>query len=507
MYDVPCSGYLPPEYIDAGVISIKFDIFSLGVVIIKIMTGPTGYFRIAEMSPKEFAELVHVNWKNMLQAKSLYEPYSEQAKQCIEIALRCVDADRHKRPSIGVIIDKLNEMETVLQLLEASRNDTGSYEMCPCISTECEFMDIRLNNFVDYTLHVTDNRGKVQQVTVTTASYPASETATFELIRPRIKMIDICWLEQGIMSVMDVHPTKPWILLGHSTGKISLWNHQTQEIMRKCNTNDEGNKGHAISAVKFIARMNWFVMGSFNGLIQAYSCNKALKRLNQFKAGDRWVDSLAVHPSQPLVLSACDRQIKLWNWETGWACIRTFDAHSGDVKQAKFNPQGVGNTFASASLDGTVKIWSIYSHTPISTPMHSSPDELKSVDYFIARGDRLYIVAGSTNGTAHIWDLQSIKCIRQIKGLRTMYKNISVAVVGRPRGHQILATVSEDNVVSFCDSTTHRYENKVHFTSGYIKGFGYIESIKRPRAISQIFNSSPSSRIGEIGASSRSSVK
>lgn len=58
MYDVPCSGYLPPEYIDAGVISIKFDIFSLGVVIIKIMTGPTGYFRIAEMSPKEFAELV-----------------------------------------------------------------------------------------------------------------------------------------------------------------------------------------------------------------------------------------------------------------------------------------------------------------------------------------------------------------------------------------------------------------------------------------------------------------
>lgn len=53
-----CSGYVPPEYIDAAIISIKFDIYSLGVVIIKLMTGPMGYFRSAEMSPEQFIELV-----------------------------------------------------------------------------------------------------------------------------------------------------------------------------------------------------------------------------------------------------------------------------------------------------------------------------------------------------------------------------------------------------------------------------------------------------------------
>lgn len=57
-------GYVPPEYIDAAVISNKFDIFSLGVVIIKIMTGPTGYFRIDEMSSQQFIELVHANWRH-----------------------------------------------------------------------------------------------------------------------------------------------------------------------------------------------------------------------------------------------------------------------------------------------------------------------------------------------------------------------------------------------------------------------------------------------------------
>ena len=38
-----CSGYQPPGHIDKGEISGKFDIFSLGVVIIKIVSGPNGY--------------------------------------------------------------------------------------------------------------------------------------------------------------------------------------------------------------------------------------------------------------------------------------------------------------------------------------------------------------------------------------------------------------------------------------------------------------------------------
>jgi hypothetical protein len=40
-------------------VSSKFDIFSLGVVIIKIMTGPTCYRESADdMSPQEFIDFV-----------------------------------------------------------------------------------------------------------------------------------------------------------------------------------------------------------------------------------------------------------------------------------------------------------------------------------------------------------------------------------------------------------------------------------------------------------------
>ena len=58
MYDVSCSGYLPPEFIEKQILSSKFDIFSLGVVVIKVMAGPGGYSRCVDMPSREFVKLV-----------------------------------------------------------------------------------------------------------------------------------------------------------------------------------------------------------------------------------------------------------------------------------------------------------------------------------------------------------------------------------------------------------------------------------------------------------------
>ena len=49
---------MPPEYIDIDAISPKFDVFSLGVIILKIMAGNKGYFHCYELPPKQFAEPV-----------------------------------------------------------------------------------------------------------------------------------------------------------------------------------------------------------------------------------------------------------------------------------------------------------------------------------------------------------------------------------------------------------------------------------------------------------------
>uniref|UniRef100_A0A8R7R4V6 Protein kinase domain-containing protein n=1 Tax=Triticum urartu TaxID=4572 RepID=A0A8R7R4V6_TRIUA len=117
-------GYLPPEFINRHVISNKLDIFSLGVVIIKIMTGPTGYSQSAEMNSQEFIEQVQRNWRSRLQARSVDVPesYCEQIKRCIEIALSCLEIERCRRPTIGAIIHELNETRCMCQLHEVLGN-------------------------------------------------------------------------------------------------------------------------------------------------------------------------------------------------------------------------------------------------------------------------------------------------------------------------------------------------------------------------------------------------
>ncbi|CAL5057183.1 unnamed protein product [Urochloa decumbens] len=110
-------GYLPPEYIENNVISKKFDIFSLGVVMLKVIAGRNGRSNSAEMTSKEFINLVHGNWRKRLQdtlTGSPLEAYCQQVKTCIEIALKCVEIKRHKRPNIVDICYKLNETETII---------------------------------------------------------------------------------------------------------------------------------------------------------------------------------------------------------------------------------------------------------------------------------------------------------------------------------------------------------------------------------------------------------
>jgi hypothetical protein len=48
--------------------------------------------------------------------------YSIQVRRCIEIALSCVETDRNKRPSIGLIATGLNKTESRSHVLDALRS-------------------------------------------------------------------------------------------------------------------------------------------------------------------------------------------------------------------------------------------------------------------------------------------------------------------------------------------------------------------------------------------------
>ncbi|XP_044429075.1 cysteine-rich receptor-like protein kinase 34 isoform X3 [Triticum urartu] len=102
-------GYMPPEYIDKQKISPKFDIYSLGVIIIQIMAGKEGYFNCPHTPPREFIKHVREKWRVRLQA-TMSSHVTEEVRTCIEIALKCVEDDRKRRPAIATIVNELSNI-------------------------------------------------------------------------------------------------------------------------------------------------------------------------------------------------------------------------------------------------------------------------------------------------------------------------------------------------------------------------------------------------------------
>ena len=116
----------------------------------------------------------------------------------------------------------------------------------------------------------------------------------------------------------------------------------------------------AVRSAKFIPRKQWVVAGADDMYIRVYNYN-TMDKVKVFEAHSDYIRCVAVHPTLPYVLSSSDDMlIKLWDWEKGWACTQIFEGHSHYVMQVTFNPKDT-NTFASASLDRTIKVlqWSM----------------------------------------------------------------------------------------------------------------------------------------------------
>ncbi|VAI91851.1 unnamed protein product [Triticum turgidum subsp. durum] len=126
-------GYMPPEFIKRQIISKEFDIFSLGVIIIKILTVVMEDQSIYFTDDRECIEHVHSYWKKKLQGMPGYESLEADCKQvrtCIEIAVVCMDEDPRRRPTMKYIVHKLNKLE----LKENSRRSSPEEHLKGAIS-------------------------------------------------------------------------------------------------------------------------------------------------------------------------------------------------------------------------------------------------------------------------------------------------------------------------------------------------------------------------------------
>ncbi|KAJ3194691.1 Coatomer subunit beta' [Irineochytrium annulatum] len=211
------------------------------------------------------------------------------------------------------------------------------------------------------------------------------------------------------------------------------------------------------------------------------------EKVTAFEAHQDYIRSIAVHGSQPYILTSSDDMlIKLWDWEKGWKNVMTFDGHTHFVMQVAFNPKD-GNTFASASLDKTVKIWSLGSSVPNYT-LEGHEKGVNCVDYYYG-GDKPYLVTGADDRLVKVWDYQNKSCVQTLEG-----HTQNVTIVAFHPELPIIISGSEDGTVRIWHANTYRLENTLNYgmervwALAYMKGsndiaFGYDEgtiAIKEP---------------------------
>lgn len=264
----------------------------------------------------------------------------------------------------------------------------------------------------------------------------------------------------------DLHPTEPWILASLYSGSVCIWNYQSQTMVKSFEVSEL-----PVRSAKFIARKQWVVAGADDMIIRVYNYN-TMDKAKVFEAHTDYIRCVAVHPTLPYVLSSSDDMlIKLWDWEKGWICTQIFEGHSHYVMQVTFNPKDT-NTFASASLDRTIKIWNLGSPDPNFT-LDAHLKGVNCVDYFTG-GDRPYLITGSDDHTAKVWDYQTKSCVQTLEGHT---HNVS-SVCFHPE-LPIIITGSEDGTVRIWHATTYRLENTLNYGLERVWAVGCMKGSRR----------------------------
>ncbi|CAK4617062.1 hypothetical protein LEN26_014692 [Aphanomyces euteiches] len=249
---------------------------------------------------------------------------------------------------------------------------------------------------------------------------------------------------------VDLHPTEPWVLSGLYNGTVMLWDYDKQQLVKSFEVSTL-----PVRNARFIARKQWIIASSDDLQLRVFNYN-TMDKVTAFDAHTDYIRYLEVHPILPIVLScADDMTVKMWDWDKNWLCTQVFEGHGHYVMMAKFNPKDT-NTFATGSLDRTIRVWGLGSSHPHFT-LEGHERGVNCIDYYPG-GDKPYLISGSDDKTVKVWDYQTKTIVHTLDG----HTHNLADVLYHPR-LPLIISACEDGAVRMWHSTTYRAETTLNY--------------------------------------------